>query len=73
MQQIFKLFFVLLISINTSAQQTTATKLEDATSDYDIQDSVLIKTRDGATISVMVVRKKGDTNPTCNTSIYHLC
>jgi uncharacterized protein len=63
MQQIIILFFLLLISANTSAQQTTATKLEDATSDYDIQDSVLIKTRDGATISAIVVRKKGNTNP----------
>ena len=63
MRQIIKLFSILLISFNTSAQQTTATKLEDATSDYDIQDSVLIKTRDGATISAIVVRKKVDTNP----------
>ena len=63
MRQIIKLFFILLISVNTSAQQTTATKLEDATSGYDIQDSVLIKTRDGATISAMVVCKKGDANP----------
>jgi uncharacterized protein len=63
MKQIIQLLFILLISINTYAQQTTATKLEDATSNYDIQDSVLIKTRDGATISAIVVRKKGDTNP----------
>jgi uncharacterized protein len=62
MQQIIKLFFLLLISANTSAQQTTATKLEDGTSDYNIQDSVLIKTKDGATISAIVVRKKGDEN-----------
>lgn len=41
MRQIIKLFFILLISANTSAQQTTITKLEDAKSDYDIQDSVL--------------------------------
>jgi uncharacterized protein len=62
MRQIIKLFFLLLISANTSAQQTTATKLEDGTSDYNIQDSVLIKTKDGATISAIVVRKKGDEN-----------
>jgi uncharacterized protein len=63
MIKILKLILLLLISINASAQQTIATKLKDATSDYDIQDSVMITTRDGATISAMVVRKKGDTNP----------
>ena len=62
MQQIIKLFFVLLLSANTSAQQTAATKLEDGASDYNIQDSVLIKTRDGATISAIIVRKRGDEN-----------
>lgn len=62
MQQIIKLFFVLLLSINSSAQQTAATKLEDGASDYNIQDSVLIKTKDGATISAIIVRKRGDEN-----------
>jgi uncharacterized protein len=63
MRQIIQLLFTVLISANTAAQQTIAAKLEDATSDYDVQDSVLIKTRDGASISAMVVRKKGDINP----------
>jgi hypothetical protein len=63
MRQTIKLFFILLISVSTYAQQTTTTKLEDAASGYDIQDNVLIKTRDGTTISAIVVRKKGDTNP----------
>ncbi|HEY1057030.1 MAG TPA: CocE/NonD family hydrolase, partial [Emticicia sp.] len=45
------------------AQQTLEARLSHAQSEYDIQDSVLIKTRDGATISAMVVRKKGDTEP----------
>lgn len=58
-----QLFLILLVSINTSAQQTKATQLKDAISNYDIQDSVSIKTRGGATISAMVVRKKGDVNP----------
>ncbi|KQC01550.1 CocE/NonD family hydrolase [Pedobacter sp. Hv1] len=58
-----QLFLILLVSINTFAQQTKATQLKDAISNYDIQDSVSIKTRDGATISAMVVRKKGDVNP----------
>ncbi len=63
MVKILKLILILLIGVEAFAQQTTATKLKAASSNYDIQDSVLIKTRDGATISAMVVRKKGDTNP----------
>lgn len=58
------LCLVVSSSIDTglSAQQTNATKVNYDTSEYNIQDSVSIKTRDGATISAMVVRKKGDTN-----------
>ncbi|WP_420149061.1 CocE/NonD family hydrolase [Spirosoma sp.] len=41
------------------AQQTLQTKIEELKSDYDVQDSILIKTQDGATLSVMMVRKKG--------------
>jgi len=63
MVRILKLILILLIGVEAFAQQTAALKLEAASSNYDIQDSVLIKTRDGATISAMVVRKKGDTNP----------
>lgn len=55
--------FIFLFSITASAQQTTAIKLDESASIYDIQDSVLIKTRDGATISAIVVRKKGDVTP----------
>lgn len=63
MERIFKLILILLVGVQSYAQQTINTKLEKATSHYDIQDSVLIKTRDGAVISAMVVRKKGDTSP----------
>ncbi len=63
MPKIINLFLLLLAGVNISAQQTAATKLADATSDYDIQDSILIKTRDGAEISAIVIRKKGDTTP----------
>lgn len=52
----------LIVQIST-AQQTTLTKLNDETNIYDIQDSVMIKTRDGAIISAMIVRKKEDKNP----------
>ncbi|WP_460984155.1 CocE/NonD family hydrolase [Spirosoma fluminis] len=47
----------------TYAQQTLRTKREEAQSNYDVQDSILIKTQDGATLSAMMVRKKGVTQP----------
>lgn len=52
-----------LVVINLSAQQRKATKLTSQTSDYDIQDSVSVKTRDGAILSAIIVRKKEDTTP----------
>ncbi|GAB3988261.1 CocE/NonD family hydrolase [Spirosoma daeguense] len=52
-----------MLSLCSFAQQTAATKFEDASSPYDIQDSVLIKTRDGATLSAIVVRKKNVAQP----------
>jgi len=61
--KIFLNFIFFLIVFNASAQQTRVTKLDDEKSAYDIQDSVMIKTRDGAFISAMVVRKKGITAP----------
>jgi putative CocE/NonD family hydrolase len=61
--KIFLNFIFFLIVFNASAQQTRTTKLDDEKSVYDIQDSVMIKTRDGAFISAMVVRKKGITAP----------
>lgn len=58
------LFISLFLAvINLSAQQTKATKLTNQTSDYDIQDSVSVKTRDGAILSAIIVRKKEDTTP----------
>lgn len=51
---------LLLIVFNSSGQQTKKIKLEDSKSSYHIQDSISVKTKDGATISVIVVRKKGD-------------
>lgn len=59
-------FLVLICScyiLNGFAQQTAAAKAEDANSAYDIQDSVMITTRDGAILSAMVVRKKDITEP----------
>lgn len=63
MKVLLKFMFLFLIVLNTSAQQANGTKPEDSKSLYDIQDDVLIKTRDGALISAIVVRKKGITTP----------
>jgi putative CocE/NonD family hydrolase len=52
-------FFLLF---NAAARQTVAQKAA-ANSTYDIQDSVLIRTRDGPSISAIVVRKKGVADP----------
>ncbi|SHH03064.1 CocE/NonD family hydrolase [Flavobacterium defluvii] len=54
------LFFIVC---QISAQQTKTAKLANTESDYDIQDSVSIKTRDGAILSAMVARKKNDETP----------
>lgn len=62
--KIFLNFILLFTTVRIStAQQTKATKLNNETSAYDIQDSVMVKTRDGATISAIVVRKKGVITP----------
>lgn len=59
MKKSIKILFVLLfISTVIQAQQTN---LPDSL--YIIQDSILIKTQDGASISVLVVRKKGEDKP----------
>ena len=57
------IFLLLQLSINIFCQQTIATAKESKQNDYDIQDSVMIRTRDGASISAIVVRKKGDQTP----------
>ncbi|HEX8736606.1 MAG TPA: CocE/NonD family hydrolase [Pyrinomonadaceae bacterium] len=54
------LILFLLCAAALSAQQPI-TKAEAPDDSYDIQDPVLIKTRDGASISASVVRKKGNT------------
>ncbi|MDP9955468.1 putative CocE/NonD family hydrolase [Epilithonimonas hungarica] len=45
------------------AQQTLWGSQQEKESIYNIQDSVMIRTRDGAEISAMVVRKKNDSVP----------
>ena len=59
MKLILSLVFFIFSIINTYSQQTSLTRSKDRESAYDIQDSVMIKTRDGALISAIVVRKKG--------------
>jgi len=62
-KRIFCFSFLLLSFFISKAQQTASTKAADAASPYNIQDSVQITTQDGATISAIVVRKKGVTQP----------
>lgn len=63
MKTIFNFVFLILIVSNTFSQQTKRIKSEDLKSAYNIQDSVMIKTRDGAYISAIVVRKKEVSSP----------
>lgn len=58
---IFLFIGLFLIVGHLSAQQTKATQLASQKSDYNIQDSVAIKMRDGAILSAIIVRKKEDT------------
>lgn len=55
------LLFAILPSLN--AQQTRETQSDTAVSLYNIQDSVMIRTRDGSLISAIVVLKKGNQLP----------
>ncbi|MFH7012648.1 CocE/NonD family hydrolase [Flavobacterium sp. FlaQc-52] len=63
MKSILNFAFFIFILSNAFSQQTSATRSQDLKSTYDIQDSVMVKTRDGAWISAMVVRKKGISTP----------
>lgn len=62
-----KLILNILLSIAilplVNAQQTRDTRLKNTANIYSIQDSVMIRTRDGATISAIVVRKKDNQSP----------
>lgn len=60
MKLIINFILLLILVSNTYSQQTKKTESEDSKSIYNIQDSVSVKTRDGAIISVIVVRKKGE-------------
>ncbi|MFP3595574.1 CocE/NonD family hydrolase [Chryseobacterium sp. SIMBA_029] len=62
--KIFLNFIILFLAFfYCPAQQTKKAKTEDLKSIYNIQDSVTVRTRDGATLSLIVVRKKGDETP----------
>lgn len=63
MKSLFSFIFFILIVPNLFSQQRKSTASEDFKNAYDIQDSVMIKTRDGALISAIVVRKKGVSVP----------
>ncbi len=63
MIKIIQVLCFLFMGMHAYGQQTKASRLQDPASAYDIQDSILIQTRDGATLSAMVARKKGDITP----------
>jgi putative CocE/NonD family hydrolase len=63
MKNLFILSFFLLASPFGGAQQTNNLPTKANDDIYDVQDNVLIKTRDGASISAIVVRKKGNEQP----------
>lgn len=63
MKFILHLIFLILLLPKSFSQQTQAIKSQDLKSAYNIQDSVMIKTRDGALLSAMVVQKKEDHIP----------
>jgi len=53
------LFCLLLAGTFVPAQQATDFQTKAGDDAYDVQENVLIKTRDGASLSATVVRKKG--------------
>lgn len=59
MKQLFGAFFIVLTSFTTVFSQQT--NLADSV--YNIQDSVLIPTKSGVSISAIIVRKKANTTP----------
>ena len=63
MKTFFNFIILILTVYNLSAQQTAKAKSENLNSIYNIQDSISVKARDGATLSLIVVRKKGDESP----------
>ena len=63
-KKLLLLWLILFLTITSiAAQQTKATKIASGESAYIIQDSVLIKTRDGALLSAIIVCKKDDETP----------
>ncbi|MFC0779937.1 CocE/NonD family hydrolase [Flavobacterium sp. HJSW_4] len=63
MKSVLSVALFILMLTNVFCQQTKLTVSEHLKSAYDVQDSVMIKTRDGASISAIIVRKKGVSVP----------
>jgi putative CocE/NonD family hydrolase len=55
--------FLFLVSVFVSLDATHTLAIHPDEEAYDIQDRVLIKTRDGASLSATLVRKKGNLEP----------
>jgi putative CocE/NonD family hydrolase len=63
MKSFLNFIFIFLSVLSCFSQQTKAAQLEYLQSAYDVQDSVMITTRDGSLLSAMVVRRKGINAP----------
>jgi len=63
MKHLLALFYLLLTNIIVLPQQPSNVSTQSGDDVYDIQDNVLIKTRDGASLSATVVRKKENGEP----------
>ena len=57
-QTVLLMVTMLFLPFTAHAQSAVDNKTANTNADYDIQDNILVKTRDGAQISTIVVRKK---------------
>lgn len=63
MKKYIPLLILLVLEVNTFARQSASAKPADQAGEYEIMDNILITTRDGAVLSGMMARKKGDVTP----------
>lgn len=59
----FLSLFFFIVALSSAYAQTTSPANQKINETYDIQDSVMIRTRDGAVISAMIIRRKEDKDP----------
>ncbi len=63
MKKYIPLIILLVLKVNTFALQSASAKPADQAGEYEIMDNILITTRDGAVLSGMMARKRGDVTP----------